>query len=287
MSDKVKCFNHTFVFMDYLKITFSITGVQQAEELTAYLTAIDFEAFEETATQLIAYIPAAQFEEENLKSLSKLLQLPYEQELLPSQNWNETWERNFEPVMIDEFCSIRADFHPKPASVEYDIVITPKMSFGTGHHATTALMVRMMRNLDFTGKRVLDYGTGTGILAILAEKMGADSVLAIDNDQWSVENSLENGEHNEVSRVKVQLSTLEQLTESTDYDILLANINRNILIASMSQLYSLSAPASHLLLSGILEEDVAVIKKSAETEGFKWKQMQTASGWVALLFERP
>src|SRR5690606_663863 len=124
MSDKVKCFNHTFVFMDYLKITFSITGVQQAEELTAYLTAIDFEAFEETATQLIAYIPAAQFEEENLKSLSKLLQLPYEQELLPSQNWNDTWERNFEPVMIDEFCSIRADFHPKPASVEYDIVIT-------------------------------------------------------------------------------------------------------------------------------------------------------------------
>lgn len=270
--------------MEYIKITFPLTEQPLKDEMSALLSDLGFEGFEETETVLMAYVPAHHFDEDALLELTAGRGLVYEQELLPEQNWNATWESNFEPVLIDGFCSVRADFHPQPQGLRYDIVITPKMSFGTGHHATTALMITLMRQVDFDAKAVLDFGTGTGILAILAEKMGAARVLAIDNDEWSVANGRENCDRNQASKVTVRLSTMDQLEEATTYAVILANINRNILLAAMGQMAAMLAPQGHLLMSGILADDADLIKQAAEREGLLLQQQQEQDGWVALLY---
>ena len=248
----------------------------------AMLSTLDFTGFEETEDSIIAYAEEERYEEQAVQEIAAQLQLPFQKEVLQQRNWNEEWEKNFEPVIIDGFCSVRADFHPKPENVTYDIVITPKMSFGTGHHSTTALMIELMRELDFTHKQVFDFGTGTGILAILAEQLGADAILAIDNDEWSYENALENCTRNQASKITVQLATADDVPADATFDIILANINRHILLAYMPQMAALLKEQGTLLLSGILTEDVSMVRAAAEAQGFRYQLEQTDQNWVCM-----
>lgn len=274
--------------MNHIQITFLAAEEALRETLMAELqmTGINFEGFEETEDSLIAYVQGNDFEEPAVAEVAAALGLTYATQSLEQRNWNAEWEKNFEPVIIDGFCSVRADFHPKPEGVLYDIVITPKMSFGTGHHATTALMMTIMRELDFIGRKVLDFGTGTGILAVLAEMLGAASVLGIDNDAWSYENALENCERNHTKAVQVRQAVLEDLDAALHYDIILANINRHILLQYMERMAALLQGDQLLLLSGILTEDVAMIRESATANGFSYIKHMTDRNWVCMLLRK-
>jgi ribosomal protein L11 methyltransferase len=272
--------------MNHIKLSFSVATQDQKDALTALLSALDITGFEETEDSVIAYTEEAKYDEQEVQSIADQLQLSFDKEVLEQRNWNEEWEKNFEPVIIDGFCSVRADFHPKPDNVAYDIVITPKMSFGTGHHATTALMMTFMRGLNFQDKYVFDFGTGTGILAILAEMLGASSILAVDNDEWSYENASENCERNHAVKVTVQQATADDVPEGTQFDIILANINRHILLAYMQSMATLLKAEGTLLLSGILPEDITMVRTAAEAEGFICQKEQTERNWVCMQFAK-
>lgn len=205
----------------------------------------------------------------------------------PTQNWNAVWESNFEPVTIPGFVSVRAHFHEPIEGVQYDIRITPKMSFGTGHHATTRLMMAQMQALDFKSKSVFDYGTGTGILAILAEMLGATHIDAIDIDEWSYENALENVASNACNNIVVAQGDISWVSKEKQYNIILANINRHILLESMPQLSSNLAQNGLLLLSGILKlQDTHIILEKAMSSGFEKQEQTEENGWTAILFRK-
>jgi ribosomal protein L11 methyltransferase len=272
--------------MNHIKLNFGIADQDKKETLMAMLSALDFIGFEETEDGLLAYLEESAYHEEEIKNIVDQFQVSFHKEVIGKRNWNEEWEKNFEPVIIDGFCSVRAYFHPKPDNIEYDIVITPKMSFGTGHHATTALMMEFMRSVDFKDKTVFDFGTGTGILAILAEFRGAASVLAIDNDDWSVENAIENCERNNAHKIKVQLATADDIEPSSQFDIILANINRHILLEYMNRMSLQLKPGGALLLSGILPEDIAMVRAAAEGVGFIFQKEKTEKNWVCMQFNR-
>jgi ribosomal protein L11 methyltransferase len=271
--------------MNHIKLSFSIADQQTKETLMALLSSLDFfTGFEETENGLIAYAEESVYDEVAVNEIIAPWDLTFERELIAKRNWNAEWEKNFEPVIIDGFCSVRAYFHPKPEGIPYDIVITPKMSFGTGHHATTALMMEFMRGLDFNGKEVFDFGTGTGILAILAEMLGAKKILAIDNDEWSVENAIENCERNQVTKVDIKLATADDLEANREFDIILANINRHILLAYMLRMASQLKAGGTLLLSGILPDDIDMIREAATTAGFIYQNEKTMNNWVCMQF---
>ena len=211
--------------------------------------------------------------------------LTYSKSIIKEQNWNAVWESNFDPVRVGDFVGIRAHFHPtfEPA-VEFDIKITPKMSFGTGHHPTTFSMIQLMQKIDFDAKTVYDFGTGTGILAILAEKLGAKKVHAVDNDDWCIENAEENISNNE-SKV-ITIEKVESALQKQQYDIVLANVNRHIIEANMDELTLIGKPDGILVLSGLLIEDQSDIVKLASSKGWKLQQIQPLNGWVSILFNR-
>jgi ribosomal protein L11 methyltransferase len=211
--------------------------------------------------------------------------LTYSKSVIKEQNWNAIWESNFDPVRVGDFVGIRAHFHPdfEPA-VEYDIKITPKMSFGTGHHPTTFLVIQLMQKIDFKGKTVYDFGTGTGILAILAEKLGAKKVLAVDNDDWCIENALENIQNN-LSKV-ITIEKVESALQKDQYDIVLANVNRHIIEANMDALTQIGKPGGILVLSGLLIEDQSDMIFLAGSKGWIFQEAQPLDGWVSLLFNR-
>ena len=178
---------------NYIQIEFQeISRQEQSEILIAQLSEIGFEGFEENENKLKHLFLKRILMKVFLQIYCSSLQLAFIKTIIEETNWNEVWESNFDPVIVDDFVAIRADFHEPIKDVQFEIIITPKMSFGTGHHATTYMMMQQMREIDFTGKTVFDFGTGTGVLAILAEKLGAENVLAIDNDEWSIENAAEN-----------------------------------------------------------------------------------------------
>jgi ribosomal protein L11 methyltransferase len=270
--------------MNHIKLNFGIADQEQKETLMAMLSTLDFIGFEETEEGLVAYMEESAYHEEEVKSIADTWNLSYTAETIEKRNWNEEWEKNFEPVIIDGFCSVRAYFHPRPDNVEYDIVITPKMSFGTGHHATTALMMEFMRGLDFAGKTVFDFGTGTGILAILAKMLGATNVLGIDNDDWSVENAIENCERNNTTEIDIKLATADDIDRDLQFDIVLANINRHILLAYMDRMAAQLASGGTLLLSGILPEDIAIVRDAAEKSGFIYQKEKIMNNWVCMQF---
>ena len=272
--------------MSHIAITMQ-AGAEQTDLLIAQLSAAGYEGFEEQPGILIAYISEPDFDEAVLRSVVQAHGVTYTRETILPVNWNALWESNFEPVQVDGFCGIRAAFHPPfdPQPV-YEVVITPKMSFGTGHHATTFSMIRLMKGLDFGGKKVFDFGTGTGILAILAGMMGAAAVDAIDYDEWAVNNALENVEANHAGRVNVwQADSLHAITGK--YDILLANINCNILLQFMGDMRSLLQPGGQLLLSGILPSDEERIMVAATLQGFMPAGKREKDNWLALQFEVP
>lgn len=269
--------------MSYIAITMH-AGAHQTDLLIAQLSAEGYEGFEEQTTTLIGYIPETDFDEAALQQILQPHSVTYTKETILPVNWNAVWESNFQPVQVDDFCGIRAAFHPpfEPPPT-YEIVITPKMSFGTGHHATTASMIKLMQSINFNGKKVFDFGTGTGILAILAEMMGAATADAIDYDEWSVNNTLENIGANNMSKVKVwQADRLDAITEK--YDILLANINCNILLQFIGDMRGLIQREGKLLLSGILTTDEEKITAAAISHGFVPEQKIEKDNWLALQF---
>lgn len=273
--------NGIFAGMTYMAITIS-QSAELAEILIARLVDIGYEGFEERDQELVAFIPHADYDANALQEVLQEYGLVYLAEGVADTNWNALWESNFQPVQVDDFCGIRADFHPSFSTMpRHEIVITPKMSFGTGHHATTFSMIRLMRDLPLENKQVFDFGTGTGILAILAEKLGAARVDAIDIDEWAVNNTRENIVANDCHRIKVwQSDSLDGINDT--YEVLLANINRNILLAFMGAMRKMLQPGGALLLSGILTTDAPVILESATAHGFKQQKQVEKDNWLAI-----
>ena len=267
----------------YLKIDFKTSSLEQAEILIASLSDICFYAFEQDKNTLVAYINENDYDADLLNAT--IGDVPVvSKNVIEEMNWNAQWESDFKPVRIGDFAIIRADFHESPINVQHDLLITPKMSFGTGHHATTWLMVTQMEQISFTDKSVLDFGTGTGVLAILAEKLGAIDVLAIDLDEWSINNTIENIQHNQCRNITVELrDNLEGLKYT---DIVLANINLNILDISSNSISAIQTSGSLLLTSGFLQKNAAAIEKIFTNEHYEKISQMEKDNWVTILFKK-
>jgi len=270
--------------MTYTEIIIAIPDTALGEILIAALSEQGFEGFEEEEDRLHAFIPEEAFQPSALEALLAPLQLDYTRTEIAERNWNEEWEKNFEPVTVDTFCAVRASFHPPLPGVEYDLVITPKMSFGTGHHATTWMMLAAMQKIDFMGRRVLDFGTGTGVLAILAEKRGAGDVLAIDYDPWSIENARENVGVNGCKAIR--LEKLDEIPASGPFDVILANINRNIILRELARMEQQLRPGGVILLSGLLQDDFEEIEKQALQHRLPISQKMTKDNWICLKLDK-
>lgn len=271
--------------MDYIQIVFTGIGTDEKDMMIALLSAEGYEGFDEMDAGFNAYIPETDFDERTMLDIAGQYNAKATINKIAKQNWNEAWEKSFAPVVVDDFCTVRADFHPASNSTTHEIVITPKMSFGTGHHATTQLMIGKMRDVDFQGKKVFDFGTGTGILAILAEKLGADQIVAIDHEEWAYENTLENAVRNGCSKIIASCSSLEGVTENR-FDVILANINRHILLQYMRQMYGMLVSGGLILMSGLLTEDREIILKSAEEAGFELMQDGMLNNWIVLMLKK-
>ncbi|MDY3345133.1 50S ribosomal protein L11 methyltransferase [Riemerella anatipestifer] len=272
----------------YLEFKFTITPPQPwSEILMAELIHIGFDSFTEETNGILAYIPKNDLNEDAIKSLyifeQEGVEIDYSYTEMPNINWNEEWEKNFSPINVEDKVYIRAEFH-EPQPLDYEIIIQPKMSFGTGHHATTYLMIQQMLEMDFKGKKVLDMGCGTSVLAIFAKLKGAGDTLAIDIDPWSVENSKENAERNQVS-LRIEEGTAENLGQEK-FDIVLANINRNILISDIPTYVSVLEKGGQLLLSGLCFFDVEDIMEVCTAQNLKLNKKVQREEWVSLLLEK-
>ncbi|RXK86498.1 50S ribosomal protein L11 methyltransferase [Filimonas effusa] len=270
---------------DYIQITATgIEGVEQRELLLALLAAEGCEGFEEEADILRAYIPGGDLTGSGVEEILKENNIKYSLTTIKEQNWNAVWEAQFDPVVIEDLAAIRASFHEPIPQVKFEIVITPKMSFGTGHHATTYMMITEMAKLDFSGKRVFDFGTGTGVLAILAEKMGAATVIGIDNDTWSISNAEENIAENGCKHISILQKDEAEMGEI--FDVILANINKHILLANMPVLAKQLEKGGTLILSGLLEEDEEDITRSIESQGLMHIRTVKRSRWICIAASR-
>ena len=271
----------------FFKISSGSLEIQTAIDiLVAELGAAGFESFTENPDGVIAYIQKADWNASLLDDVqilqSEEVNFSYDVKEIEQVNWNLEWEKNFEPIVVDNEVSIRAPFHKNPG-LTYDIVIEPKMSFGTGHHETTHLMVQHLRDLDLQGKHVLDMGCGTGILAIFAEMRGASSIDAIDIDSWCYENSIENVARNQCKSISVYEGDSSLLKPKT-YDLIIANINRNILLADMEIYAGSLKDQGILLLSGFYTEDIEKINASAENNGLQLDKKLERNNWVGLKY---
>jgi len=259
---------------------FQALNEDQVEILSGLLSNIDNAGVEETDVGLTVYLQEAEVNLRLMDEVARMVKANYLRSTLDDQNWNSLWESSFEPVVVDDFVTVRADFHPPTRGKELEIVITPKMSFGTGHHATTWSMLSEMRNIPFNGARVLDFGTGTGILAILAEKLGALSVKAIDNDDWSIENAKENIMRNNSTRIA--LMKADDASGNEEFDVILANINKNVIAENMKWLRSQITAGGTVLLSGLLVDDEPEIREKAKEEAFQVTNKTERSNWLCL-----
>jgi ribosomal protein L11 methyltransferase len=266
----------------YIQLTFENLSEAQKEIIIAALYAF-CEGFEELDTELKAIVTEENFNAE-LKELVKKLSPNPRIEKLPDQNWNQLWESNFEPVVVDDFVAVRANFHQPILSTAHEIVITPKMSFGTGHHATTFLMMQFMREIDFKNTSVFDFGTGTGILAILAKKLGATKIIATDIDANSIENAAENFSENQIN--DIELFQSESALHGKNHDVIFANINKNVLMKTIPQLAGLLKTNGILLVSGFLETDENDITTLGAENGLKLLKKNQKNNWLALKFGR-
>ena len=274
--------------MDYIEVTFKTEhDYPLTDILIAELSEIGFESFEENENFLKAYIPAEAYDNEKIKSIHILQsaqnKISFTKKRIKEQNWNEVWESNFQPVTIGNDVYVRAPFHKKAKDVKYEIIIEPKMSFGTAHHDTTSLMIEQMLDEKIEGKSVLDMGCGTGILSILAEILGASDVVAIDNDEWAYNNALENRRKNKCRKIDVRLGDAGALKDEM-FDVILANINRNILLEDMKVYSGHLNDKGILLLSGFLIEDVELLKDEAKKTGLIFSSMMMKDEWIALRF---
>lgn len=265
----------------FYQFDFELPGQEETDQLIALLAEQGFDGFVEEEDGLTAFIPEINFDQDAFeKVLARFSILSYTKTDIENINWNKKWESEFEPVYVDRFVAIRAHFHQPIKGVEHEIVITPKMSFGTGHHATTYLVMKQMKVIDFNGKSVFDFGTGTGILAILAEKLGAAEILAIDNDEWSITNTVENIEQNHCSKITVEL--MDSIPSGKQYDIILANINLNVITANLTGITAIAKKGAEVIFSGILTSDEKVLVAALEKAGFQHIATSTKKDWIAL-----
>lgn len=273
--------------MNYLRLDIRLEE-EFKEILMAELAEIGFEAFEDGEPKLLtAYVQTEMYAQEETSTLLERyrghifeLKGPIEVE---QQNWNAVWESQYEPVRIDDFCLIRAPFHPKESGYVHVLTIEPKMSFGTGHHATTTLIVRALRHLPVYGLRVLDMGCGTGILGILAARLGAKEVVGIDIDAWAVENSQENCERNKVA-MELHQGTSNKIEGM--FDVILANINRNIILDDLPTYAAHLRVGGKLVCSGFYENDVDIIQENAALNSLNFESQANENGWSAVIFEK-
>jgi ribosomal protein L11 methyltransferase len=300
---------------EYIQIAFDFNNQDQFELLVAQLANLGFDGFneEELATGINngvgmssvlgttaglgagaghckTYILRSEYEVQELDTELEIIfkqhHLKYSKSVIKEENWNAIWESNFEPVRVDDFVGIRAHFHPQfVPEVQYEIHITPKMSFGTGHHGTTYTVMQMMSEMDFKDKSVYDFGTGTGILAILAEKLGAETVFAVDNDDWCIENAIENTQNNNCKTITIE--KVETASSNEHFDIILANVNRHIIEANMLALTAAGKKGGQLVLSGLLIEDQSDMILLATQNGWNFIRQKQRNGWICLLFDRP
>jgi ribosomal protein L11 methyltransferase len=274
--------------MEYIEIQCHYPDNFPGEEvLPVLLGEIGFESFIETEEGIHAYIPSEDFSEETLNELFASLpeKIRYEKNIIPDQNWNAVWESNFEPVFIDENCIVRAPFHEKQENIDFELIIEPRMAFGTAHHETTFQMLQLLLKEDITGKKVLDMGCGTGIIAILAEKKGAASVTAIDNDEWAYNNTLDNLNINNTKTIKAFLGDASLLGHEK-YDVIFANINRNILLQDMKTYCNTLNDNGIIFFSGFYIEDNEAIRKEAEKYGLHIETLSEKNNWAAAKFRK-
>ncbi len=267
--------------MDSIKLSIKASEENQ-ELLIASLSDLNATGFEQQEDELIAWFNEDDFDE--VEILSLLSSYPYQIEKIKEQNWNELWEKDFQPVVVDDFCAIRAHFHEPITSVQHEIIITPKMSFGTGHHATTYMMIQQMKDIDFQNKSVFDFGTGTGILAILAEKLGARAITAIDLDDWSIKNAFENISHNQCYSIELYQSS--RIPENKTFDIILANINKNVILQHLTTIVQAINSNGSLLLSGLLKEDEEEIISASKGLPLELERKISGGNWISLYFSK-
>lgn len=269
---------------DFLVVHLKLSPTEPYRDICiAMLDNLGYDSFEETEEGLKAYIRESEYRESEIRQLPILqsdeVDFSLSTEKLDSINWNEEWERNYSPVYVEDKLQVRAPFHDSKPGFRHEIVIEPKMSFGTGHHETTRLMSRMMFTMALQQKRVLDMGTGTGVLAILAEQLGAGQVLAIDNFEWAVTNTAENSERNNCQKVSALLGDASALS-GKHFDVILANINRNVLLEDMAA-YAKCLPAEgSLVMSGFLEADFELIDEQAEELGLHLEEKIQEKNWL-------
>ncbi|WBX71839.1 50S ribosomal protein L11 methyltransferase [Tenacibaculum retecalamus] len=273
----------------YIEYIFEVTPKEPATEiLIAELGEIGFESFVENENGVTAYIQKNDWKENLLDAVfilkSAAFSISFQHNEIAQTNWNAEWEKNFNQIQVDDLVSIRAPFHVNP-NLKYDIVIEPKMSFGTGHHETTHMMVQHLLNLDVANKKVLDMGCGTGILAIFAEMKGANPIDAIDIDAWCYENSLENVQRNNCKNITVYEGDSSLLMDKK-YDIIIANINRNILLSDMNIYTNCLNENGVLLLSGFYKEDISIIDAAVSKHGLTLNKTINRNNWVALQYQK-
>ena len=276
--------------MQYLQFSISDINDDKKDILIALLSNIGFEGFDETNNNLEAFIKEDFYVNDSFESIVEVISFKYSKSIIKEQNWNEKWESNFEPILVSHpisskpFVYIRASFHKPNTSFEYDIEVTPKMSFGTGHHATTYMMVANMRDIIFKDKSVIDFGTGTGILAILAEKMGASKVLAIDNDEWSINNAKENVDVNNCRTITIVQA--ETIADGNNADIILANINLNIIKENIDAIKKAAKEGTIFLFSGIMLHDENDIVSTLTAAHIHIKNVFKRDNWLCILANR-
>ena len=282
-------FYKTFMDNIYIEYNFTVTPKEPATEiLIAELGEVGFESFVENENGVIAYIQKDDWSATVLEDIfvlnSEEFSIEYDQKEIEQTNWNAEWEKNFSPIQVEDVVSIRAPFHENP-HLKYDIVIEPKMSFGTGHHETTHMMVQHLLQLDLEGKKTLDMGCGTGILAIFAEMKGANPIDAIDIDNWCYENSVENVERNNCKNISVFEGEAALLVDKK-YDVIIANINRNILLMDMQAYTNCLNDNGVLLLSGFYQDDIPVIDAEVSKYNLKLETVIERNNWVALKYNK-
>lgn len=271
----------------YIEYDFTVIPLQPTSDiLIAELGEAGFESFVENDKGILAYIQETDWHQAILEHISilgnPLFEISYGLKKIEQQNWNATWEQNFNPITIEGQCEVRAPFHEK-SDVDFDIVIEPKMSFGTGHHETTHMMLQHILEHDFKGKRVLDMGSGTGVLAILAAMKGASTVDAIDIDNWCYQNATENVERNAITNIKVYEGDSSLLKDQC-YDVIIANINRNILLADIGTYVKYLDKKGQLFLSGFYQEDIPLITEKCNEHGLSFEKNIEKNNWVAVKY---
>ncbi len=279
--------------MDYIELKIELNPVEPARNILLHqLGELGFESFTEESFGMLAYIPQSDYNEGDVnelinqaKTFTETVQVS--SIVIQQQNWNEVWESNFEPIKIEDKCLVRAPFHNSEKGFEYELIISPKMSFGTGHHETTYLMMSELFEMDLSNKQILDMGSGTAILAILTSKLGAKHIDAIDIEEWAFENAQENAELNAVNNITPFLGDAELLKDKNDcYDIVIANINRNILTQDMQAYVKSMKPKADLLLSGFYDVDADILLEETSKYGLTLKEKKTKNNWCMLHLER-